>query len=685
MAPRIALRNTLGLAVPLALGVAAGFPGAGLVAATGALNVSFSDGDDAYRSRARRLLAASALVGAGVLLGAISGQHRPVAAALSVAWAFGAAMLIALGTAAADLAGVSLVTFIVFTSLAMPPAKALSSGLIAIAGGLFQSALALALWPIRPYRPQRLILGELYRKLAEMAATTSSASEPPPLTAELTKAQDAMAALARDHSVQSERYLSLLNQAERIRLSVLAISRMRIRLERAAFDARALERALRISSELLASMADWLAGNEPALAPERLQEIAAIAEQLRRENIPSDVCFQVNALAGQIRAAADLAFNATPQGEAAFARRESRRSWRLRLAGTLATLRAHLTFQSTAFRHALRLAACIAVSEIVSGVLGFQRSYWMPMTIAIVLKPDFTSTFSRGLLRVAGTFAGLLLTTGLFHLYRPGMDAEVALTISAFFAMRCFGPANYGIFVAALSALVVVLIAITGADPKTLIAARAWNTAVGGALALLAYAVWPTWERHQVSEALANMLDAYLRYFQAIADACENPQSLDGAVLDRIRRAARLARSQAEASVDRVYAEPGGDSARAKLLGRMLASSHRWVHAVMALEAGLSAARAGAPEAFRKFRWDIELTLHSLAAALRGSPLASRDLPDLREDHHAMLRSSDRNTESYTVLHIETDRLTNSLNTLTGQVIHWTGSAASQPENALQL
>ena len=40
------------------------------------------------------------------------------------------------------------------------------------------------------------------------------------------------------------------------------------------------------------------------------------------------------------------------------------------------------------------------------------------MTIAIVLKPDFTATFSRGVLRLSGTYLGLLVATGLFHFFR---------------------------------------------------------------------------------------------------------------------------------------------------------------------------------------------------------------------------------------------------------------------------
>ena len=50
----IALRNSLAIAIPLAAGVAAGKPGAGLIGAIGALNVAYSDGTDPHFYRARR-------------------------------------------------------------------------------------------------------------------------------------------------------------------------------------------------------------------------------------------------------------------------------------------------------------------------------------------------------------------------------------------------------------------------------------------------------------------------------------------------------------------------------------------------------------------------------------------------------------------------------------------------------
>src|ERR1019366_3520328 len=122
---------------------------------------------------------------------------------------------------------------------------------------------------------------------------------------------------------------------------------------------------------------------------------------------------------------------------------------RLRLRGTPAMLRANLSLRSAACRHDIRLAACVALGDAVGRGFDLHRSYWLPMTVAIVLKPDFASTFSRGVLRLAGTFAGLIFATPLFHLLPAAPAAQVAAIAALMFVLRCWGPANYGIFVTA--------------------------------------------------------------------------------------------------------------------------------------------------------------------------------------------------------------------------------------------
>lgn len=685
--PWIALRNTVGVALPLIVGSAIGRLSGGLLAAVGALNVSYSDGPEPYPQRARRMLVSTCCCALAVAAGGLLGREHLLLILLAGLSAFVAGMMVAITQTAADIGVMSLATLIVFAAQAMRPEVALQSGLLALGGGLLQTILAVASWPVSRYAPERRALVAFYAGLAHEAGTGADALAapdlPPPASAESTEGQRALSALSGDGSVEAERYLALLSQAERIRLALLAIARLRVRLARepdGAAEAAILDDALAAVRRALTAIAEPLTpGGTAAMSAAPSVETARIeadAEQLRASGraMSRDARWQLDALAGQLRAAAEMAFHATPAGGAAFAAVEAAAPPRMRLGNTLARLHANLSLHSAAFRHALRLAGCVALGESINRVIGSNlpgapRGYWLPMTVAIVLRPDFGGTFTRGLLRLGGTLAGLIAATAIVHFLVPSSGAEIILIAAFTFLMRCYGPANYGIFVAALTALIVFLIGVTGVAPGPVMVARGVNTLAGGAIALLAYALWPTWERNLMPERLADLFDAYRAYFDAVRDAYVAPGPNAPLRLDRARLAARLARSNAEASLTRLLSEPGVSEERLTTLRQLLANSHRFVLAVMSLEAGLArSAPAPVRESFRTFAGGVATTLQDLAEALRGKPFDPAALPDLREMHGELVRSGDPHFGRHALVNVETDRIVNSLNTLCEQV-----------------
>jgi uncharacterized membrane protein YccC len=684
LSPYLALRNSVGVLIPLVAGFALNMPRGGVVVASGALNVAYSDGSDPYAQRAKRMLSSSVLCALAVLLGALSGSHNAAAVIIATLWAFAGGMLVAAGTAAADLGVISLVTLLIYSAQPLTAQQALISSVLALGGGLLQTGLSVALWPVRRYEPERRALANLFLELARTAEQPLSATSAPPATAHSTQAQEALSGLDRETSIEAVRYRALLSQAERIRLSLLMLSRLHLRMQRESrmhSGVEILGDYLKKAARVLRGIGESLISGIPAAG---CKEILAACEnltlRLRQEtdNLPpsflaavtKDARFQVDALNGQLRAALDLAVNATPIGQAAFEKQEAQRSWRLRFSGLMATLRANLNLQSSAFRHAIRLAALIALGNILERGFYWHRSYWLPMTIVLVLKPEFTTTFSRGLLRIGGTIAGLFLATALFRFLPDTVTVQIVLIFGFTLLLRWVGPANYGIFAAAVSALVVLLIAITGVSPKELIWARGINTAAGGALALLGYWIWPTWERTQVSDRIAEMLDAYREYFHTLSESYVGNKTSGAREPDRVRLGTRVARTNLEASVDRLSAEPGATAEQMSDLNALLASSHRFIHAVMALEAAwLHTAAVPARAAFRTFAADVEKTLELLAAALRGRRVQLKEFPDLREDHHVLVQSGDQKIERYALVNVEADRIVNSLNTLREQVM----------------
>jgi uncharacterized membrane protein YccC len=694
MVPSLALRNAAGVVLPLIVGFALGMPRGGLAMASGALHVSYSDGHDPYPQRARRMLASTVWCAIAIFLGGMTGHRNVEAVFVATAWAFIAGMLVAVGTTAADVGVISLVLLVVYAAQPLTPRQAAEAGALALCGGLLQTALSIALWPVRRYDPERRALGNLFLELAGSAGQPTQAANAPPATIATAQAQDAVNALASDSSVESVRFRALLSQAERLRLSVMMLARLRLRMQREnpnhpAIDA--IGRYLQNGSEILRAIGEALFSNKRiGLEADRVVLGVALTYQIRAQHgsgsraaffeaVLQDAQFQMDALSGQLRAIIDLANNATPEGAAAYEKKEKQQPRWLRFSGAVATLHANLNFGSAVFRHALRLSFAMAVGDALGRNFDWRRSYWIPMTIVLVLKPEFAVTFTRGVLRITGTILGLLLATALFHFLPIHVAMEIILIGIFTFLMRWIGPANYGVFAVLISALVVLLLTINGVSPKEVILARGLNTAAGGVLALLAYLAWPTWERSRAGDNVAAMLRAYRKYFAEVAESYIEKETGERVSIERHRQNARTARTNLEASVERLAAEPGTTPDQSRRINAMLASSHRFAHAIMALEAGLPLTPpVPAREEFRVFTADVEKTLLLLEEILSGGKVPDKKFPNLREDHTRLLAAGDPEKERYALVNIEADRMTNSLNTLREEIVGWSRLARGQ-------
>jgi uncharacterized membrane protein YccC len=257
----------------------------------------------------------------------------------------------------------------------------------------------------------------------------------------------------------------------------------------------------------------------------------------------------------------------------------------------------------------------------VERLSGIEHGYWIPMTIAIVLKPDFAGTFSFGALRVIGTMLGLVLTTALVH-YAFGNDWErLALLAVLCIGFRLLTTVHYGLGVMLLTGLVVILLSFYGIAPGGTMIARGIATALGSALALVGYVVWPTWESQRVPDAVASMIEAYRKHLRALLTG-------DATARGAARSAARSARTNAQASLDRLRGEPRRNEALLAFGESMFANANRFVRASMALEAALDDADSlPQREALLTFAARVDAHLAAIARSLRdGAPLPSERL-----------------------------------------------------------
>jgi len=167
--------------------------------------------------------------------------------------------------------------------------------------------------------------------------------------------------------------------------------------------------------------------------------------------------------------------------------------WRLgpALRSGAAELRAGLGPGSTAMRHGIRFGIALGVGVAVYRLVDLgPHGYWVPLTILFVLRPAAGETFERLAMRAAGTLVGLAVATALAELLgEQVLPAVIVLTASAAFAYALLA-IEYALFTTAITVYVVLLTDLLGAAPVEAADERGLATAIGIAIAALAFWAW---------------------------------------------------------------------------------------------------------------------------------------------------------------------------------------------------
>jgi uncharacterized membrane protein YccC len=593
--PTAALRAALGVALPFAIGVAVNHPIEGSIAAAGAIPAGVASMIGGGRRRIGLIAATTASTTTTTFLGGLVAGHLPLTLAALVICGFAAGIAVSLGQEASIVGIQAVVGLAVFGRFPSSVASSAVHAGFVLAGGAFQALItALARSPM-PFTTERHALATVYDQLADLASDTNRPGTD--VASSTATAADLIARRAPRDEVDLLR--GLTDEAVRIRLELHSL---------AAFpDVPGTDDVTSAAGRWLRATAESLLDLDPALDED--PALAAAVDRLRadRHSAPVGpagtgtryVAARAAAVLGQLRAVdrllAALAgvrwFRLRPHAASASmlmlpgrANDIARGLWN---AGT--------SPQSPAFRHAVRLAVMLPIAEGASHLLPGQRGYWVTLTVVVVLKPDYAATVERGLARVLGTGLGVLLAGLLIVAVHPlGALVAVLVALLAWSSYLVFS-ASYALYSFSLTSLVVMLLSPTGGTSLVVVGDRGLDTLAGGVIAMIGYAVWPTWEGEALEAAVSRLMAALARYCDVVLAGYVDPATIDRPDIDAAATAARRARVDAMASLDRALAEPtraGSDTERAASL---LASARRIVIALHALRTTIEDAAEHAP------------------------------------------------------------------------------------------
>lgn len=632
------LRAAIGVLTPLIVGVATGHVEYGSFAALGALPAGFVAFRGVNRTRVLAVLCASAGMAVSTFVGATAAREPLLLIPVVFGWAYVVGLLAALGPTVLTVALQWPVALLIASALPLGPKDAaLRAGLV-LAGGLWQCLLVVTSWTVNRGSAERVALAATYRSLADYAHELAAGALGPPSPSQLPASRalgDPNPLLRTDARLHMR---DLSDEAERIRSTLTTLS-IAGDDNAPAPDVRALLRAAaRVLSELAAGLDRRTAerGDHLATARQELDGVSTSTGTTWR--------WAGEALLGQLRSASrmvDRLNDAEPTARSAAPAQPIRQAWRL---DALLTLRASVGTSSESGRHAVRLAVVTAVAEAIVQAAGLSHGYWAVLTIFIVLRPDYSSTLYRGLQRAAGTVAGAGLGLATVQLARVSLTALlVGIGISLFAAFAVF-TVNYLLYGVFLTDFVVVLLALLGLPPEPTALARLAGTGLGTGLAILAYLLWPTWEGTSAAEKFARLFVAQGRYASALLHGYSRPGNAELARMGQLRIAARRARTDAEASTDRLAGEPDHPPITVRRARALESAGHRIAQGCVALGVVVAAhhsASRPAVVADDDLQNSLDLladgmtdTVGQLAAALRSAgqqdPHLPTSLPHLR-------------------------------------------------------
>ncbi|WP_037587449.1 YccS family putative transporter [Stenoxybacter acetivorans] len=178
------------------------------------------------------------------------------------------------------------------------------------------------------------------------------------------------------------------------------------------------------------------------------------------------------------------------------------------------TLRKHLNFESSVFRHAVRMSMMSALICVVVTLFQLHMGYWILMTALLVCQPNYSATTTRLKQRVWGTVLGVLVGSALVYII-PSFEGKLLITVISTTLFLVLRRRRYGFSTFFITIQVLVGFGMMGLNTQETIYPRILDTLLGSGIAWCAVSyLWPDWRYLTLSKTAMRALQgnaAYLR------------------------------------------------------------------------------------------------------------------------------------------------------------------------------
>ncbi|MDB4923594.1 MAG: hypothetical protein JWQ54_5577 [Mucilaginibacter sp.] len=232
----------------------------------------------------------------------------------------------------------------------------------------------------------------------------------------------------------------------------------------------------------------------------------------------------------------------------------------------------NFSFNSTAFKHSLRVSLVCLIGFVTAKYIALgHHSYWVLLTIIVILKPGFSLSKQRNYQRLIGTIAGGIAGIAIL-LFIPDKDAQFILLIILMIGTYSFLRLNYVVSVIFMTPYVLILFKFLGVG--LVVKERIIDTIIGSTIAFVAsYVIFPSWEFEQIQQNLREVINANVSYLAKIAESILGKE-VSSIEYKLARKDVYVKSANLSAAFERMTSEPKSKQRKIKEIHKFVVLNH---------------------------------------------------------------------------------------------------------------
>ena len=284
----------------------------------------------------------------------------------------------------------------------------------------------------------------------------------------------------------------------------------------------------------------------------------------------------------------------------------------------------NLSFSSNLFRHALRFTVAVVFAFSLGTILEIHNTYWILLTILVIMRPNYGLTKERSKDRIIGTLIGAAFAISIVLLTQNVIVYGTLAIVSLIFAFALIQE-NYKFAAALITINVIFVYSLINPNAFEVIQYRVVDTIIGATIAIVAnYLLWPSWEVNNLKDVLIDAVKKNKNYLLATKDLYHDKKQ-NQLAYKVARKDAFLAISNLNAAFQRLTQDPKSKQKEFQLIYSLVTLNQTMVSAMASIGSFIvNHKTTSASKEFDVMVLKIADTLQMSCSLLEGRPITKQ-------------------------------------------------------------